>query len=138
MATNKIVARFKDGTIIKGKTNNFSIHKAFFHLEQSSGKKVKVEIEKLKIAEINIDDLKAAFFVKDFEGNKEHEDDDTDIVAGGGNKVEVQLVDGEIITGFALSYDPERHGFFVVPADAKSNNERIFIIKSATSKITFL
>ncbi len=138
MPTNKIVARFKDGTIIKGKTGNFSMHKAFFHLEQISGKKIKVEIEKLKIVEINIDDLKAAFFVKDFEGNREHKDDDTHIVTGGGKKVEVQLIDGEIITGYALSYDPERHGFFVVPADAKSNNERIFVIKSATRKITFL
>lgn len=138
MATNKVVARFKDGSIIKGTTGNFSAHKTYFHLEQTGGRKVKVEIEKLKIVEINIDDLKAAFFVKDFEGNREHEDDDTDIVAGGGKKVEVQLADGEVITGYALSYDPERHGFFVVPADAKSNNDRIFIIKSAARKITFL
>jgi hypothetical protein len=48
----------------------------------------------------------------------------------------VEFSNGEVIIGFALSYSPERHGFFIVPADLKSNNERIFVIKSATSKIT--
>lgn len=138
MAANKIVARFKDGSIIKGKTSNFSVHKTFFNVEQISGKKVKVELEKLKTVEINIDDLKAAFFVKDFEGNSEHKGDSGDTVASAGKKVEVELMDGEVITGYALSYDPARLGFFLVPADAKSNNERIFVIKSATRKVTFL
>ena len=30
------------------------------------------------------------------------------------------------------------HGFFITPADLKSNNERIFIIVSATRTITFI
>jgi hypothetical protein len=50
----------------------------------------------------------------------------------------VEFVDGEVIIGYALSYAPERHGFFITPADLQSNNERIFVIKSATKKVTIV
>ncbi len=33
MLLNQVVARFKDGTILKGKTNDFFQNKRLFHLE---------------------------------------------------------------------------------------------------------
>ncbi len=138
MSINRVVARFKDGSLIKGKTSDFSPLKNFFHLEMMSGQKIKVEIENLKVVEIDVSELKAAFFVKDFDGNKDRQDTYEDNIPGAGKKIEVKFSDGETVIGFAMSYSPERHGFFLTPADLKGNNERIFVVKSATDKITFL
>ena len=46
--------------------------------------------------------------------------------------------DGESLVGTTNSYQPGRLGFFVVPADTDSNNERWFIIASATREVAFL
>src|SRR3972149_1975629 len=138
MLLNKIVVRFKEGSILRGKMLDFSPDKRFFHLELTSGEIVTVDMEKLKILEIDMEELKAAFFVKDFKGNKNHNDIYNDVISGSGKKVRVEFLDGEVIIGYALSYAPERHGFFITPADLQSNNERIFVIKSATKKVTFI
>ena len=128
MAPNKVVVKFKDNTIMKGKTNDLFPNKNQFHLEDADG----------KIFEINLEDLKAVFFVKDFEGNKEHKDNYADEIAAGGRKMKVSFSDGEEITGYTLGYSPDRQGFYLTPADLKGNNERIFVVKSATEKVEFL
>lgn len=128
MIENKIVIRFKDSRIFKGKTKDFFPNKSEFHLEVEGGETIKISIE----------ELKAIFFVKNFEGNKEYKEDYKDEVPGGGRKVKVEFIDGETMIGFTLGYSPDRQGFFLNPADLKSNNERIFIIKSATENVSFI
>ena len=64
MEPNKVVIKFKDNTVAKGKTNDFFPNKTQFHLEEMNG----------EIVEISIEELKAVFFVKDFNGNKNHDD----------------------------------------------------------------
>jgi len=128
MVPNKVVARFKDNTMRKGTTRDFFPNKTQFHLEEMDG----------EISEISIEDLKAVFFVKDFEGNKSHQKSYDDSIAGGGKKIKVRFFDGETVVGYTLGYSPDRHGFFLTPADLQGNNERIFIVKSATGKIEFL
>jgi hypothetical protein len=125
---NKVVVRFKDGVIMKGQTSDFFPNKREFHLEVQSG----------EIVTINTNELKAVFFVKDLEGDKNRKDMYDDIIAGGGKKIEVQFADGEVIVGFSQAYSPDRIGFFFIPADKKGNNDRIFVVTSATKKITFL
>ncbi len=125
---NKVVVRFKDGVIMKGQTSDFFPNKKEFHLEVQPG----------KIVSINTNELKAVFFVKDLEGDENRKDIYDDIIAGGGKKIEVQFADGEVIVGFSQGYSPERIGFFFIPADKKGNNDRIFVVTSATKKITFL
>jgi hypothetical protein len=127
MQSNKVVLRFKDGMIIKGNTNDFFPNKLRFHLNCLDG----------KIEEIDIETLKAIFFVKDFEGNKDYQKKYKDTIHGAGRKIEVEFADGESITGYALGYSPDRHGFFITPADLSSNNVRIFVVKSATVNINF-
>ena len=134
----KVVARFKSGSIIKGNTNDFSPLKRHFHLELIEGQKIDIQMDQLKALEIDLAGLKAAFFVKDFQGNKTYNEEYGDIVVGAGRKVQVTFEDGEVIIGFALSYSPDRIGFFLVPADKKSNNERIYVITSSTRKVEFL
>jgi hypothetical protein len=135
---NKVVARFKDGSVMKGISNDFSPLKKHFHLEVIGGQVIDVSMANLKTVEVDLAELKAAFFVKDFEGNKAYDEEYGDIVAGAGRKVQITFADGEVIIGYALSYSPDRHGFFLVPADKKSNNERIFVVAASTRKVEFL
>jgi hypothetical protein len=127
MIFNKVVAQFKDKTIMKGKTFNFSPNRAFFHLHRLDGMTVDVELE----------NLKALFFIKDYVGDKNRQDRYNDVIAGGGKKIDVKFFDGEVVKGFTYSYNPDRQGFFLVPASVKGNNNRIFIVKSATMEITY-
>ena len=125
MVTNKVVVKFKDKTVLKGKTNNFFPNKSSFHLELVSGERIEVHVE----------DLKALFFVKTYEGDKRHEKSYDDRVPGGGRKITVHFADGETVVGYTTGYSPDRPGFYMVPADMKGNNERIFVISSATSTV---
>ncbi|MBI4847362.1 MAG: hypothetical protein HY808_02110 [Nitrospirae bacterium] len=138
MLFNKIVVKFRSGSLMKGKTFDFSPEKRFFHVELVSGELVKIDMENLKTLEIDMEDLKAAFFVKDFKGNKNHKNTYNDVITGSGKKVEVEFLDAETIIGYALNYSPDRYGFFIIPADLQSNNERVFVIRSATKRITLL
>ena len=128
MVTNKVVARYKDNRIVKGKTNNFFPNKTSFHLELVNGEKI----------EIRVEELKALFFVKSYEGDKQHEKKYADKVPGGGRKIKVKFADGETIIGFTTGYSAGRGGFYMVPADLKGNNERIFVISSATAAIEMI
>jgi hypothetical protein len=128
MQTNKVIVRFKDGALIKGNTSDFFPSKTRFHINRLDG----------KIEEINLEDLKAVFFVKDFEGNKDYPKKYEDTIHGAGRKILVEFTDAESITGYALGYSPDRQGFFITPADLTSNNERIFVVKSATRNVNFI
>ena len=128
METNKVVVRFKDGSIMKGKTRDFFPNKTSFHLETLNGETKTIDVEQLK----------AFFWVKDFEGNKNYDEDYEDEIAGTGRKIIVKFSDGESIIGYTLGYSPDRQGFFMTPADLKSNNHRIFVVKSASEKIEFI
>ena len=126
----KIVVHFTDGGLIKGFSNDFFPNKEQFHLTEHSSD---------EIIDIDVSDLKAIFFVKDFEGKSDYQErkgflDDQNIQ---GRKVRVIFQDGEAIVGSVLGYDPKRQGFFVIPADPESNNSRIFVVVAATTDIEF-
>ena len=126
--TNKVVLKFKDDKLLKGHTKNFFANKITFHLSSEDG----------QITEVNREDLKAIFFVKDYSVNKDHKDSYDDNIHGAGRKIQVKFKDNEVITGFCQGYSSDRPGFFIVPADKDGNNERIFIVTSATSTVKFL
>ncbi len=126
----KIVVHFTDGGLIKGFSNDFFPNKEQFHLTEHSSD---------EIIDIDVSDLKAIFFVKDFEGKPDYQErkgflDDQNIQ---GRKVRVIFQDGEAIVGSVLGYDPKRTGFFVIPADPESNNSRIFVVVAATTDVEF-
>ena len=128
MEQNMIVVKYKNQTVLKGKTNDFFPNRNRFHLEKMDG----------TITDIVVEDLKAIFFVKDFEGNKNHKDRYNDAISNAGKKTKVRFLDGEIIYGYTLGYSPERQGFYLTPADLEGNNERIFIVLSATQNVQFI
>jgi len=134
MIQNKIVARYQDGRLMKGFTNNFSPDKNIFHLVEMNAPSGS------KTLAVCVPDLKAIFFVKDFVGNPEYNDrkefDSTKPVVG--RRIKVVFKDGELMIGTTHGYRPDRMGFFIVPADPISNIERCFVVTSATQEVSFI
>jgi hypothetical protein len=131
---NKVVARYTDGHMIKGITADFSPIKDCFHVSEANA------VPGAKPVEIKTNNLKALFFVKDFAGNpnrrKSNEFDPAHPPIG--RKIKVIFRDGEIIVGTTTGYQPTRPGFFLVPADTGSNNERCYIVTGSTKEINFI
>jgi len=50
----------------------------------------------------------------------------------------VTFRDGEKLVGTSEAYNPQKLGFFLFPADGKSNNSRIFIVNKNVQKVKFL
>ena len=128
MMTNKVVVKFKDNSIVKGQTSNFLPNKTFFHLQRLEGGQI----------EIYLEDLKAIFFVKNYDGDKNYKKTYNDKVPGGGRRIQIKFLDGETIVGYTTGYSQDRPGFYIVPSDIKGNNERIFVVKTATEKVEML
>jgi hypothetical protein len=128
MIRSKIVARYNDNRVVKGYSNNFFPNKLFFHIESTDGDSHRIEM----------DDLKAVFFTKDFDGNKERQDDYSDEVRGAGRKMKVEFNDGEVVIGYSLAYSADRQGFFLTPADVSGNNERIFVLNDSSKSVEFI
>jgi hypothetical protein len=106
---NKVVVRFRDGGMVKGFTHDFNPNKELFHVTEAQ--------DGGKIIEVSTSLLKAVFFVKTFEGNKNHRGTD-DFTAESlknvpGLKVKIAFSDGEVMYGSSHGYTPERKGFFI-------------------------
>ncbi len=125
MEHNRIVIHFKDGSLLKGNTSDFFQNKESFHINLLGGKTEKIDVERLK----------AVFFVKDLKGDERYLYKYDDVVPGGGKKIAVDFLDGETMIGHVLGYSPQRRGFMMTSADSKGNNVRIFIVKSATKSV---
>jgi hypothetical protein len=127
-----IVARFLDGKVVKGTTQDFLPNKATFHVYENGD-------EGSSALELSVVSLKAVFFVKSFEGREDHvEDYSFEKTKGYGRKCVVKLIDGEIITGYTSGYGADRPGFFLIPAEADSNNARVFIVNKAVLDIRWI
>ena len=129
MPANKIVVHDKTGNTLKGTTADFLPKRPLFHLAVGG-------IHGEEVKKIMVDHLKAVFFVRDFNGNKEYEEmkghADRPV---SGKKIRATFKDGEVISGHAHSINMDQPGIFLVPADQKSNNERIFIVFSSLSQL---
>jgi len=126
---NRIVVHFKNGAVCKGITHDFIPEKPKFHLNHLDG----------RIEEVDTELLKAIFFVKNYEGNKSHQDKKgfagIDTKDTRGLKIKVTFADNEIIYGSTLGYNKQRKGFFVLPIDPESNNIRIYVVASSVKDV---
>ncbi len=127
MRVDRLVIRYMDRTLMKGSSSDFSPEKRFFHLNLISGGVVKVDSN----------NMKAAFFVKTFKGDESYKYRYKDYIPWGGKKIKVKFNDGEVMVGFVPSHHNGDEGFFVTPADLKGNNERVFVMASATEAIDY-
>jgi hypothetical protein len=128
---NRIVARYLDGHLVKGSTSDFNPMKESFHVSSGAG---------TKPIKVFITELKALFFVRDLEGNAAHQEkkEFDPKKPSVGRKIQVEFRDGEVLVGTTQAYQPERPGFFLVPADGTSNNERCFVPTSAIKRVLFV
>ncbi|HYL69599.1 MAG TPA: hypothetical protein VEX69_10575 [Candidatus Limnocylindria bacterium] len=119
---NRAVVAFLDGRRLKGYLLNFSALKENLKLfpkepaQQQSG------------TDILMGDLKAIFFVKEFEGDPQHKETPGEEAPKHGRRIVVTFKDGEELSGTTEGYNPQKLGFFVFPLAKDSNNLRIFVI----------
>jgi hypothetical protein len=130
--SNKVVARYKDGRVVKGTSLDVDPAKPLFHVRPPQGAAV----------EIALSDLKALFFVRTLEGDSTREEgrtpDPADPRNRGSTLVRLHFADSEVMVGLTIRYPPNRPYFFIVPIDPKSNNIRILINRAAVTAMEAL
>ena len=126
---SKVVVGFLNGDRIKGYVYEFSALDASFNLlpqdDPLHGREIKVEMR----------DLKAVFFVWEFNGNPECHDSPPGRLPTDARTIEVTFTDGEKIVGRPEGYNTPRIGFFIYPANPKGNNIRIFVVTRNTRQV---
>jgi len=130
MAGNLVVARYSDGRVVKGTTVDFLPGRDVMHVQAENG----------EITLVHHSDLKAVFFVRSLRGNPSHSESnrfDPDRPVPG-RKLRVVFADGEVLIGTTQGYQPNRPGFFLIPADPDSNTERCFVITASTREVQLL
>jgi hypothetical protein len=130
---NLVVARYRNGQVVKGYTRDFFPDRPSFHV-LVKGATGPEGVQPIKTAE-----LKALFFVRDLVGNrlrnKNRKFPPVDTGPQQGRRIAVLFEDGELIVGHCQTYSIERPGFFVFPADPQGNNLRIYVLRAATKQV---
>jgi hypothetical protein len=131
-AWQKIVVRYKDGRVIKGFSHDFNPGRSQFAIWPT----INAPEHEGMLVPLSV--LKAVFFVRDFQGDASYTEERTFGQAAHGRKLEVTFSDNELLVGTTLSYRPDGQGFFVIPADPRANNLRVFVVTSAVRHVRFL
>ena len=122
---NEVVAHYLDGRVVKGITLDVDPGRPLFHIRTAAQGTL----------EVRLAELKAVFFVKDLIGNSGRSDvlalEPSDGRARGSYPIELEFADGEHLVGLTVRYPPVRPFFFVLPADARSNNLRVLVNRAA-------
>jgi hypothetical protein len=127
----QVVARYRDGRILKGTTRNFSPGRPTFLLHPAG-------VPPGEGISVTVGELKAVFFVRDFAGDATRHDRQEFHNRPTGLGVAVTFLDGEVLIGASWTYDASKEGFFVFPADAESNNLRIYVVMRAVASVARL
>ena len=127
----KIVVRYTEGQLLKGYTHDFNPARSQFSLWSSPLAKPQDRVI------VPLARLKGVFFVRDFDGNPNYVEKTDAGHVQHGRRIEVTLLDSEVIVGRTLNYRPDGYGFFVVPNDPAANNIRVFIVATAVRQVRF-
>ena len=132
---HKVVARFKDGRLLKGFARD---------PEPASGSlRMSVPGEDPGSVEITLEDLKGIFFVKSWEGNAAYVEREEGFAEGvpdfnGAYRLQRTVAgfsDGERLKGYSHNYSPDQPTLSFFPYDPFGNNYKILIVCSALSDI---
>lgn len=126
----KIVVHMKGGVIHKGITHDFDPGTAAFHLLPAEGGGVPFRVD--------VGSMKALFWVKDYLGNREFVARQQ-FAAHHATKRKAILTfeDGETLWG-TVEGEEVGNGLFVVPADERDNNIRIFVPRSSVKDLRWV
>ncbi len=135
----KVVARLRDGKIVKGFVDSIPasdfdalLQESSFSLPREIGLRSAESSETLSLP---LDSLKALFFVKSFEGHRDYKEvkffEKNPPIKG--LWVRVKFYDDEFLEGVVRNsvqflIEP---GFFLKPPDLQSNNEILYVIKNS-------
>ena len=124
----KVVLRMRDGGLRK-----CSIYSNL----AASYQTVKVLTTEGQVETVDISDLKAVFFVRDFEGTPGRHAQRTFKKGSpmAGQVVSVRFPDGELIRGRVLNLAENKPGFFLYPADPEDNNEMVFVLRAPDIRV---
>jgi len=128
----KVVARFNDGRVVCGYTNDFHPSKAQLHLL--------TDLRDGASTVIPLSQLKALFFVREFTGDPTQVEAKFFSETPHGRTMEVTFCDNDVIlmVGSTLSYRAEGQGFFLRPADPHSNILSVFVTAAGMQQVRFL
>lgn len=125
----KVVAHFIDHEIVKGTSMDVDPGKPRCH----------VRTEDKRTVEVDLEQLKALYFVKDFGGRPDYDEaqqpNPNDMRLRGSHQVQMTFRDGEQLAGLMNRYPPNRPYFFVLPMDPSSNNIRILVNREAVASM---
>lgn len=126
----KTVARFTDGSVVKGYNADFDVNRPSFSLSPTPD-------PASAPVTIPVAALKGVFFVRDFAGDPKYKERKTFFGATTGRRVHVTFNDGELVIGTTQGYRADGAGFYLTPADPRANNARIFVVSSAVRQVRF-
>lgn len=118
----QMVLRMLDGTVKKCST---------FSRFSAAHSKVKVVTTQGTVESVDLDEVKAIFFVRDLTGNPGYvpvkEFHEGSPLAG--QAVTVRFPDGELLRGRVINFAEGSRGFFLFPADPLENNRKVFVVR---------
>jgi len=136
----KTVLRFNDGRLLKGHLKGFAPDLDEVRLEEAVTDRIRP---------VRMEDMKAIFFVRSFEGDRAYKEKKAyGASKSKGQKVFVKFRDGESLLGFLegdlpwekgffLSRQDKRlKGFFLLPVDEDANNIKVFVVSSSVVDVT--
>jgi hypothetical protein len=141
----KVVAHRSDGVLIKGYTEGVPQ----FYAASLANPDPVAPPEKLRLkttdnsdVEVSLDDLKALFFVKSFEGSNQYTEvkffKSHPIVEGLWVRLRFndnELTEGVIFNSIHFLLNP---GFFLKPPDPLSNNQMVYVLRSSLKEFRVL
>lgn len=139
----RVAARFNNGKVLKGWVKDFTADSDMVFLDEAESGMNHI---------IPINDLKALFFIRTFEGDREYRDKKAfGVSPSKGRKVFIKFKDKESLVGFIDGEVPfqkgftlvkpdgtEDTGFFLAPSDTDSNNIKVFVVGSAIENVTIM
>ena len=98
---------------------------------------IEAETDDDETLRININELKAVFFLKDEKRRAATMQFDREEVEQPlGAPARVEFFDGEIVHGRVQEYTVENTGFFLYPSSPESNNEKIFVVAQSLQTLS--
>jgi hypothetical protein len=124
----QVVARHLDGRKIKGHTTDFHPQREYFRVTTAPG---------LEPIEVATEDLKAVFFVRTLEGDRERSDHREFPRSPGQvrQRIWLEFKDGERMAAWPVSTPLGQRGFYVIPTDPSSNVEKAYVFRAALVKV---
>jgi len=130
-SVNRVVVRYRDGRLLKGFIRDFLASRGVVEVRPSP------DAPSTAGMTVPFGQLKAIFFVRDFDGAVTSVAGDTSVIDARGRKIAVTFTDGEQLVGVTLTYKPDGVGFFVRPPGEQNNNTQVFVISQSIRHVQF-